>query len=192
MFTGIITYLGKVSKKTDQTLTISADRNFLSKIQKGISVCVNGICLTIVRATTKYFKADFMPETESRTNVRHLKTNDLVNLELPATPTSALSGHIVQGHVDGISKLLNIKLSGNSRILKFSIPDLLAKYITKKGSIAINGISLTIMTTGKNHFTIGIIPYTWDHTMLQDVKVGNFVNIETDILAKYAEKLLKK
>lgn len=122
----------------------------------------------------------------------YLKINDPVNLELPATPSTFLSGHIVQGHVDGISKLLDIEPSGNSRILKLSIVSSIAKYLVKKGSVAVNGISLTVMETGKKKFTVGIIPYTWDNTMLHTVKIGDLVNIEVDILAKYVSRLLKK
>lgn len=191
MFTGIITHLGKISKKTDQTLTVSADRHFLSKIQKGMSICVNGVCFTIVRISTKYFEVDFIPETKNRTTVKYLKTADLVNLELPATPTSFLSGHIVQGHIDGVSKLLDIKIRGSSRILKFSTSPAFSKYTVPKGSIAINGISLTIIDAKTDYFTVGIIPYTWDNTMLHTMKIGSFVNIEVDILVKYLERLLK-
>lgn len=192
MFTGIITHLGKVSKKTGQTLTISIDRNFLSKIKKGMSISVDGICLTIIRVTTKYFEVDFIPETENRTTIKYLQKSNLVNLELPATPSTFLSGHIVQGHIDAVSKLLNIEQEENSRILKFSTPKDLSKYIVEKGSIAINGISLTTINAGSSYFTVGIIPFTWENTMLQNLKIGSVVNIEVDILAKYLRNGKKK
>lgn len=191
MFTGIITHLGKIAKKTPQTLTILANRQFLSKIEKGISVSINGICLTVVNTDKQYFQIDFMPETENRTNIKYLEPNDLVNLELPATPTSFLSGHIVQGHIDETSKLLSITLSGNSKILKFSTSSVLTRYMVEKGSITINGVSLTLIKVGKKYFTVGIIPFTWEKTMFHTLKTADYVNIETDILAKYIKKLLK-
>mgnify|MGYP001570766181 CR=1 FL=1 len=192
MFTGIITHLGKISKKTDQLLVIQTGRSFLSKVKKGTSVSVNGICLTAVEANNDYFSVDCMPETESRTNIKNLQVSDLVNLELPATPSSFLSGHIVQGHIDGVAKLKNITKQKNSYILKFSIPTNMTKYIAEKGSIAINGISLTVIDAKKDYFTIGIIPFTWDNTMLSIIRPGDFVNIEVDILAKYLERLARK
>lgn len=191
MFTGIITHLGKISKKTDKKLTILAYRHFLSKVKKGVSVSVNGICLTAVNINKQYFQVDFMPETENRTNIKYLRADDLVNLELPATPFSFLSGHIVQGHIDGTSKLLSITPSGNSRILKFSVSAALTKHMVEKGSIAVNGVSLTLIEVSKDYFIVGIIPFTWENTMFNTLKVEDFVNVETDILAKYLEKLLK-
>lgn len=191
MFTGIITHLGKISKKTDRELTISTDRQFLSKIQKGTSVSINGICLTVTETGRDLFAVDFIPETANRTNIKYFQPDDLVNLELPATPTSFLSGHFVQGHIDGVSKLLDIKVSSNSHILKFATSPSFAKYTVKKGSIAVNGISLTVIEAGEKFLTVGIIPYTWNHTMLHTIKTGDSVNIEVDILAKYLEKQIK-
>lgn len=187
MFTGIITHLGKLSSKTDKTLTITADRRFLSKIKKGVSVSINGICLTVVNTKGDYFTVDFMPETESRTNIKYLQPANLVNLELPATPSTFLSGHIVQGHIDGVAKLKEIAKKGNSYLLKFSIPKPLSRFIVEKGSIAINGISLTVAATQPSSFTVGIIPYTWNNTMLHTIKTDDFINIEVDILAKYVK-----
>lgn len=192
MFTGIITHLGRISKKTDSVLTITADRSFLSKIQKGVSVSIDGICLTVVNAKGKYFKVDFMPETKNRTNIKYLQPADPVNLELPATATTFFSGHIVQGHIDSVAKLKVVAEKGNSYILKFSIPNTFSKYIVEKGSIAVNGIALTVISTESSSFTVGIIPYTWDNTMLHSLKPGDFVNIEVSVLAKYVENLLKK
>lgn len=191
MFTGIITYLGRLSEKKNKILVIKATQDFLARIEKGVSISVNGICLTVVDKTKDCFKVNFMPETEEKTNIKYLKIDNLVNLEFPVTPSSLLSGHILQGHIDGISKILDIKLSGNSKLLKLSISNSLTKYIVEKGSIAINGISLTVIKIQEDSFTVSIIPYTWDNTMLKLVKIGDFLNIEVDILAKYIEKLLK-
>lgn len=191
MFTGIITNLGKVLSKTDKILQIKAEQSFLVKTEKGTSISINGICLTTVEVYKDYFIVDFIPETENRTNIKYLQKNTLVNLELPVTPITLLSGHILQGHIDGISKLLEIQISGNSRILKLSATTSLTKYIVEKGSIAINGISLTVIKIQEDFFTVSIIPYTWDNTMFRTIKIGDFLNIEVDILAKYVEKLLK-
>lgn len=189
MFSGIISHLGQITTKKGKLLQISADQKFLDLFKLGDSISVNGICLTVTQKDKKSFSADFMPETENRTNLKYLKVGELVNLELPATPNSFLSGHIVQGHIDTISRLINIKK--DSRILKFEISSAFLKYIVEKGSIAVNGISLTVISAEKNFFTCGIIPHTWENTMLKKIKPGDFVNIEFDILGKYIEKLIK-
>lgn len=192
MFSGIITNLGRISAKEDKLLQISANQKFLDFFKKGDSISVNGICLTVIQKDRKSFAAEFMPETEKKTNLKYLTTGNIVNLELPATPNSFLSGHIVQGHVDTISRLTDIKKKGNSRILKFETPLKFLKYIVEKGSISVNGISLTVISVGKNFFTCGIIPHTWKNTMVNTIRVGDFVNIEVDILGKYLEKLIKR
>lgn len=191
MFTGIITHLGKIKNKKENSLNIKTDKKLVARLSEGTSIAVNGICLTVIGSSKDSFSVDFMPESEAKTNIKYLKEGGLVNLELPATPTSFLSGHILQGHIDGVSKLLNIKNEGNSRILKFSISSNLSKYIVSKGSITVNGISLTVIEARKGYFTVGIIPYTWRNTMLHTLRVRDFVNVEVDILAKYLEKLLK-
>lgn len=191
MFTGIITHLGKVSSKSENSLTIKTDKKLINSLSKGASIAVDGICLTAVNLTDDSFSVNYMPETEKKTNIKDLEKESLVDLELPATADSLLSGHIVQGHIDGVAKLQAITPEGNSHILKFSIPKDLSKYIVKKGSIAVNGISLTVINVGDNFFTVGIIPYTWEKTMLQTTKLGDCFNIEVDILAKYLEKLIK-
>lgn len=190
MFTGIITNLGKLYKKTDYGLSIKTDSDFLSNLSQGLSISVNGICLTVISKTGQTFTVDFMLETEKRTNIKYLQPGNLVNLELPTTPTTFFSGHIVQGHVDGVARLESIAKLENSFILKFIIPSDLSGYITEKGSVAVNGISLTIIKTGKNFFTVGIIPYTWKNTMLKNIKLGDFLNVEVDILAKYLARIV--
>lgn len=192
MFTGIITNLGEILKKTEKGIRIKAETKLLKKLEKGMSIAVNGICLTVVRNKKEYFEVDFIPETDNRTNIRHLHWGSSVNLELPATVSSFLSGHILQGHIDGISKLMSIKKKGKSYTLKVSISSALSKYIVEKGSIAVNGISLTVSEVQNNYFTVDIIPFTWNKTMLHTLKTEDFVNIEVDILAKYLKSLLKK
>lgn len=173
-------------------MTFNTDRNFCKKIKKGTSIAINGVCLTALnKPTGNYFSVEVMPETLDKTMLGQLTKDDSVNLELPLTPQTYLSGHIIQGHVDGTSKLLDFKIRDNSRLLKFSTLPALARYIVPKGAVALNGISLTVIETEKDCFTVGIIPHTWNNTMLKTIKPGDFVNIEVDILAKYLERLLK-
>lgn len=188
MFTGIITDLGKVKEKTKNSLVIEVEKDFSAKLSIGLSISINGICLTVVDIDSDNFKIDFMKETEEKTNIKYLKIGDLVNLELPATPNAYLSGHIVQGHVDGVGKVKNQKSKGKSRTLKIGILSRLTKYIVSKGSITVNGISLTVIDVGSDFFTVGIIPHTFENTMLKNIKEGDFVNIEVDILGKYLER----
>jgi len=192
MFTGIITHIGTVSSKTKTGFVVKTAPDFLRKIENGTSVAVDGICLTVTNYRKNSFDVDVMPETVQRTNVQYLHSGNLVNLELPMTAQTFLSGHIVQGHIDGVAILKEIVEQGNSRLLKFWISPALAKYIVEKGSITVNGISLTVIKAEKNYFTVGIIPHTWNKTMLYTIKVGATVNIELDILAKYIKKLIKK
>lgn len=191
MFTGIIKNLGKATQITGTQLVIAADPGFTDKLENGASVAVNGICLTVVDWDGGHFTVEVMPETVNRTNLKYLVSGDTVNLEMPATPETFLAGHIVQGHIDGTARLESITDQGNSRILNFSVPAALAKYIVEKGSIAVNGVSLTVIEAGDSQFTAGIIPHTWDATMFNKFKIGDFANIEADVLAKYLEKIMK-
>jgi len=192
MFTGIISHLGKVEDIKDSQFSFSASVSFLKSLKKGSSVAVNGVCLTLKNSPSgTKFNVDLMPETIKRSAFSDLKKGDLVNLELAMSANSRFEGHIVQGHADGTARLSSIKKQGNSRILAFKIPRTLAKYIAAKGSVAVNGISLTVIDAKSGTFTVGIIPYTWEHTMLKQLRVGDKVNIEVDILAKYLEKLTK-
>jgi len=192
MFTGIINNVGKIKTITKNRLIVGAESELLSQLTDGMSVAVDGICLTVVSFDKTSFAIEFMPETQRKTNIASLQENSLVNLELPASPHTFLAGHIVQGHVDGTASIQEIKNKGNSRLITLSAEKGLGKYIVAKGSIALNGISLTIIDIIDDVFTVGIIPYTWDNTMLHSVAVGTVVNVEVDIVAKYVEKLLKK
>lgn len=192
MFTGIITHLGIVIKKTSTRLIISTDAELLNNITLGMSVAINGICLTVVSYDNNTFAIDFMPETAKRTTINSLDTESIVNLELPATSETFLAGHIVQGHVDAIGKIRSITDNGNSKVFTIEIPQDINKYIVEKGSITINGISLTVIDVDDTIFTVGIIPHTWDKTMLHTAKEGDMVNLEVDVLAKYLEKLIAK
>lgn len=192
MFTGIITETGVVSSRAPARISIRASRNFVRALARGASVALDGACLTVVAKGKNSFSADIMPETARRTTLSDLRRGTSVNLELPATPASFLSGHIVQGHVDGVGTVEEIRKDGSDRILKIAIPRNLARYVVSKGSIALNGISLTVIQAGRGYFTVGIIPHTWNTTNLCTVMRGNAVNVEVDVLAKYVEKLVKK
>lgn len=189
MFTGIITHLGRLQSKEGAVFTFAASPSLYRKISKGTSIAVNGACLTVLRKSRQTFSVEIMPETQNRTMLGSLQVKNLVNLELPVTAETFLSGHVVQGHVDGVGAITKIVRQGNSKILTINIPKSLAKYVANKGSVAVNGISLTVISAKPTYFTAGIIPYTWTHTMLHRAKVGDKVNLEVDILAKYLEKL---
>jgi len=191
MFTGIISYIGKVKSFQNSQLLVKADRSFTKQVKNGDSVAVNGVCLTVIDKRADLFQVEVMLETLKRTALGGLKSGDIVNLELAMKAADRFAGHIVQGHIDGVAAVKSIKQKGNSHIFTFEVPKQLGRYIVEKGSVAVNGISLTVIDTNNKTFTVGIIPYTWRHTMLSSTKVGDRVNIEVDILAKYLEKLEK-
>lgn len=192
MFTGIITHLGTFSKRIGNEFVFIVPLEVARRITASFSIAIDGICLTVKRKKIRAIYVDVMPETLTRTTLESLKPHTSVNLELPVTTKTFFSGHILSGHIDGVAKLEAIIKKEDSHVLKFSMPNNLSIFIAKKGSIAVNGISLTVIEAGINYFTVGIIPYTWDKTMLHTLKLGDFVNVEVDILAKYLERLLLK
>lgn len=191
MFTGIITHLGKLEKIKQSRYVFSTNVSFFKKLGRGGSIAINGICLTLIaKQDTKTFSVEVMPETVKKTTIGLLSIGDYVNLELSVSPSDLFAGHLVQGHVDGTAVITAIEPEGNSRIFRFNVNKNLSKYMIEKGSVAVNGISLTIIEAGKDFFTVGIIPYTWSHTMLQYSNIGDLVNIEVDVIAKYVEKFV--
>lgn len=193
MFTGIITHTGKLAEEQNNRLTFSAPPSFLKKLKKGTSVSVNGACLTILKnPTNRTFLVELMPETTKKTMFKILKKGQVVNLEAPATPNTFLSGHLVQGHVDGVGVIKKMERTGNSLVLTINIPEHLGKYIVKKGSIALNGISLTVVDIKNFFLAVAITRFTLKNTMLNEAKIGDLVNIETDVIAKYVKKFLQK
>lgn len=195
MFTGIIQAVGKISaieqKAGDCRLTINTGKLPLSDAAVGDSIAVNGVCLTAVELGTDYFCADVSNETLSCTTLNHATVGTPVNLELALTPTTRLGGHIVSGHVDGIGTIVEKKSDGRSIRFQFKAPDNLAKYIAEKGSICINGISLTVNTVDGALFSVNIVPHTLQETTLGTAAVGNQVNLEVDLLARYMERLMQ-
>lgn len=190
MFTGIIEELGEVRRLTEGRLTIGA-QTVLSDLAAGASIAVNGVCLTAVDITGERFSADLSPETLSRTNLGDLRAGSRVNLERPLLPTSRLSGHIVQGHVDGTGELLALDpLGDGNQWLSVRVPTDLLRYLVFKGSIAIDGISLTIASLEGDRLGVALIPHTCEVTNLSGRRPGDRLNLECDIIAKHVEKLV--
>ena len=193
MFTGIIEEIGKVAEFSKSSNGAKLKINcaiVLGDVKIGDSISINGCCQTVVNIGSNWFEVDVSYETLKVTNFSKLKTGEEVNLERALTLQSRLGGHIVQGHVDCIGKYIDVKKLSNFYNLYFEIPKDMTKYIVKKGSIAINGISLTIADITENSFYAAVIPHTFENTNLKNLKFNDIVNIETDILGKYVEKFL--
>jgi len=192
MFTGIIEETGTVKtftkKSTGAVLTISCQK-VLENTKSGDSISINGVCQTVVNQTPDTFSADVSPQTLEVTNLCNLKAGDSVNLERALTLSSRLGGHIVTGHTDCRGKLLSIQNLEEFHNLTFEVPENLSKYVAERGSVAVDGVSLTVAQTTGNTFMTAIIPATYNNTTLKYLKAGDCVNIETDILAKYVEKI---
>ena len=189
MFTGIIEETGKIKAITRNKITVEA-KVVTEGTKQGDSIAVNGVCLTVTNIGADFFDADVSPETLKVTTLGNLKTGFVVNLERALQADSRLGGHIVSGHVDGFGRIKVIKQDGSFCNITTELPRELAKYAAKKGSIAVNGISLTIADVSNNDVTMVVIPHTFENTNLKTLKAGDVVNIETDILAKYVEKFL--
>ncbi len=190
MFTGIIEELGTVAA-FDKRLVIRCSA-VLADAEEGSSLAVNGVCLTALDLTGGTFSAELAPETLARTNLGDLRVGARVNLERPVTPATRLSGHIVQGHVDATGELIAMdQLRDGNWWLKVRVPDALDRYLVFKGSIAIDGISLTIASLEGNVLGATILPYTYGNTTLGSRKVGERLNLEVDVLAKHVEKLIQ-
>ena len=188
MFTGLVEELGIVSEISQTEIWIEA-----SVVMKDLgikdSISVNGACLTVVDLKENTFRVDVVPETLSRTDLGYLAIGDKVNLERSAQLGGRLGGHIVQGHVDGTAAITSIVEDGTSWSIEFQIPNTLSRYIVEKGFICVDGASLTVVNCDEKSFSIALIPYTKDNTVLGLKRVGSTVNIETDIIGKYLEKL---
>ncbi len=195
MFTGIILALGKITaierQCGDFTLTVDTGKLSLDGVQRGDSIAVNGVCLTAVELGGRYFCADVSNETWSCTTLSHATVGTPVNLELALTPTTRLGGHLVSGHVDGMGHVVEKKTDARSVRLTVATPIELSKYIAEKGSVCIDGISLTVNAVEGNRFGVNIVPHTLQETTLGGITVGAKVNLEVDILARYLERLMQ-
>ena len=190
MFTGIVAEVGKVISIQPDNMTIGAGQ-ILSNVELGASIAVNGTCLTVTSFNEDTFSIGLSPETLRRTNLGTLKRGDSVNLERALKLGGELGGHLVQGHVDGIGKIAAIKPEGGATIFRFEVPAEIMRYLVEKGFIAIEGISLTITSRTTGYFEVSVVDYTRNHTNLISHKVGDAVNLEIDIMAKYAEQFMK-
>ncbi|MCX7885225.1 MAG: riboflavin synthase [Caloramator sp.] len=194
MFTGIVEEIGKINKiikgEKSAKIIINADK-VLEDVKFGDSIAVNGVCLTVVDYSSGNFTADVMTETFLKTNLRNLKANDCVNLERALKLSDRLGGHIVSGHVDGIGTIKSLQRDEIAVWFEIKAPIEILKYIVYKGSVTIDGISLTVAYADDYTFKVSIIPHTFEKTILFYKRIGDEVNIECDILSKYVEKMLK-
>ena len=189
MFSGIVLSVGTIGeyiqKNEGAVLVVNTD---LSGFEDGESIAVNGVCLTVVDSTETTFKLDLSTETLSRTNFKNAKKGDRINLERSLTPSTKISGHFVSGHIDQVGEIVDIEEKPGEVLFRFSHPAKLSPFIMEKGSIAIDGISLTVFDCKNNRFTVSIIPYTLSHTNLSSRKIGDLINIECDMIGKYVFK----
>ena len=194
MFTGIIQAIGTIAalepKGQDVKVRVQTGKLDLSDVQLGDSIAVNGVCLTAVELPGDGFWADVSGETLSRTTFAALQKRSQANLEKALTPTTRLGGHLVSGHVDGIGEIISRKTEGRSERFVIRAPNALAKYIAEKGSICVDGISLTVNGVSGAEFELNIVPHTLVETTMSEFKTGTQVNLEVDIIARYLERLL--
>lgn len=194
MFTGIIEELGSIRRMAATAKGARAEVSaglVTQDARIGDSIAVNGVCLTVVDSGRDSFSADLSEETLRRTSLGQLRAGSKVNLERPLTPSSRLGGHIVQGHVDGTGEFQGARPSGDGWVVSIGFPLELGRYIVEKGSIAVDGISLTVAALGETHFEIAIIPHTWQVTNLSSLERGSAVNLEVDVIAKYVERMMQ-
>lgn len=189
MFTGIIEDIGKVINITNSQIQIET---CLNDIKTGDSIAVNGVCLTITKIFEKVVFFDYSPTTSDITNISLLKKNSLVNLERALTLQTRLGGHIISGHIDTSTKITDIKKFDRFYFISFGVNEVIKKYIVLKGFIAIDGISLTVAENNEQIFSVTMIPETFNKTIFHSRKIGDVVNIEIDVFAKYVEKLFGK
>lgn len=190
MFTGIVEEIGKVSLITPNTLTIKATK-VLESTEAGSSIAVNGICLTVTDFTSNSFSFGIQPETLRRTNIGQLKVSDEVNLERAVALGGRMGGHLVQGHIDDTGKITSIRQEQKSKLMTVTASHPLMRYMAVKGFIAVDGLSLTIAELGADSFTVSLVEFTQSQTTIGKKKVGDIVNLEVDIIAKYVESLSK-
>jgi riboflavin synthase len=192
MFTGLIQDLGRVREvdRTEDGVTLRVDSALIGELGLGDSVAVNGVCLTATELDESGFAAEVMNETLQRSSLRDAASGSTVNLELPLRASDRLGGHIVQGHVDGVGTIRSVLADGFARRIEVEAPADLLRYVVVKGSVAVDGVSLTVAALGDASFTVSLIPETLQRTNLGAAQAGTRVNLEVDVLAKYVERLL--
>ena len=189
MFAGIVEEVGRVIEAKPDRLVIQADA-VLEGAKVGDSLNINGACLTAVALEDNRFTVDVTPETLRRTNLGLLKPGDPVDLERALSVADRIGGHIVQGHVEATGEVLSVKPDGDSLVIRFQAPPQVMRYVVSKGFIAVDGISLTVVDRDSSSFSVSVIPYTRDHTVLRGRQAGDQVNLETDIVARYVEQFV--
>lgn len=194
MFTGLVADLGTVEdvKRTEAGARLTIAAALAGELHPGDSVAVNGVCLTATAVRDHRFLADAMNETLARSALGALAPGDRVNLELPLRASDRLGGHVVQGHVDGVGELVEMVDDGIARRMTIAAPGEVLRYVVEKGSIAVDGVSLTVIDVEEQSFTVSLIPETWERTNLGTMVPGHTLNLEVDVLAKYVEKLVTR
>jgi len=196
MFTGIIEKIGKINKielKNDfLSIDISVDKSFLKAVKEGDSISVNGICLTVVNKTLDTFTIEAVGETVNLTSMEEWRNGDEVNLEKAMKANGRFDGHMVQGHVDSTAEVKKIIPVGDTYVFRFIAHSDISKFLVFKGSITIDGVSLTLIEDNLDFFEVAIIPHTYKHTIFRNYTVGQSVNIETDIIGKYLNKIISE
>ena len=192
MFTGLIEDLGSVSslELDDEGARVRIATRLAAELGEGDSIAVNGVCLTATEVRADGFTAEVMSETLRRSSLSALRSGAAVNLELPLRAGDRLGGHVVQGHVDGTGTVTAILADGIARVLEVEVEPRLTRYLVEKGSVALDGVSLTVSAIGEQGFAVSLIPETLQRTRLSDVEVGAEVNVEVDVLAKHVERLM--
>ncbi|MFM2616285.1 riboflavin synthase [Vibrio alginolyticus] len=195
MFTGIVEAVGKLAaitpKGEDITVTVETGTLDMSDVKLGDSIATNGVCLTVVDFGSHYYSADLSLETLKKTGFADYQVGDKVNLEKAMLPTTRLGGHIVSGHVDGVGEIVERNSVGRAIEFWVAMPAEISKYVAEKGSITVDGISLTVNDLRKNAFKLTIVPHTSEETTIYQFQVGRKVNLEVDVLARYMERLLQ-
>ncbi len=188
MFTGIVKEIGRVASVKPGSLVVNATE-VVKDMQVGDSIAVNGVCLTAITFDSGSFTTGIMHETLRRSNLGSLSGGNRVNLEMPLTLGSYVGGHLVQGHIDDTGKLISVREDKDARIFRYAAAPEVMRYIVEKGFIAVDGISLTVVNRTSDYFEVSIVTHTYEYTNLRDRKVGDTVNLEIDIIAKYVEQL---
>jgi riboflavin synthase len=194
MFTGIVSEVGKVSKvkELNGARQLSIECSFAGDTHIDESIAVNGVCLTVTESSEKHFTVQCVEETMRKTTFNEIKPGSIVNLERSLTLDKAIEGHIVQGHVDTVGTIESVQQNDSDILITISFAEQYQDYIVGRGSVAIDGISLTVARNDGNRFTVAIIPYTWDYTNLSSKKAGDRVNVEFDIFGKYIVQYLER
>jgi riboflavin synthase len=194
VFTGLVQDLGRVVESSEENggMRLRIEAGCAAELSEGDSVLVNGVCLTATEPDRREFGADLSEETLARTTLGELGADDYVNLELPMRLADRLGGHIVQGHVDGLGTVADLREAGLSREARIEAPAELLRYVVEKGSVAVDGVSLTVARVDERGFEVALIPETLERTNLTYAAPGRRVNLEVDVIAKYVEKLVKR